>query len=459
MCDILILFVPNKTWRTRVSVASMHEQLGDLAALIADRDFSSLSHAELLQSLDMLGRGRRLLDAVAVRLAGEVTDRAVLEQGHTLTQALGAKTAPDVVADRVGVSRGEARTWCSLADAVRPQMSLSGEALPARFEAVSRALDAGVLAVAAAELVVRTVDEARPFLATDAATGLEASLVVKAPQFSDRDFVKLCRAIPEQLFPEGVELREDLQRARSGLRIVQRPDGMVRVVVTTHPEGAGFLLTSLDARTAPRRQPTFELDPDALDIATRDGRTLEQRRHDALIDMARESLAHDDGEVAGTAVTMMVTVSLDDLRTGLGTAEIAGVDERISAATARRLAADAEIIPCVLGGPSEPLDQGRAFRLHTAPQRRAMGVRDGGCVWPGCNAPPGWCEVAHLVSWLDGGGTDLANGVLLCPFHHRRLDHDGWEFVWHDTELYLIPPAHLDASRTPRRAGRIPAVI
>jgi len=132
------------------------------------------------------------------------------------------------------------------------------------------------------------------------------------------------------------------------------------------------------------------------------------------------------------------------------------VDERISAATARRLAAQAEIIPVVLGSPSEPLDQGRAVRLFTEAQRRALAVRDGGCVWPGCNAPPGWCEVAHIVAWMLGGMTDLANGVLLCPFHHRRFDHDGWEMRWIDGVLYLIPPAWVDPTRAPRRAGRLP---
>lgn len=144
---------------------------------------------------------------------------------------------------------------------------------------------------------------------------------------------------------------------------------------------------------------------------------------------------------------------------GLGWAEVAGCDQPISAATARRLAADAEIIPVVMGGPSEILDQGRAMRLFTTAQRRAMALRDGGCVWPGCHAPPGWCEAAHRLSWLDGGATDLDNGVLLCPFHHRTLDAEGWRFERDDGGvLWLIPPGHVDAWRTPRRAGRLPAV-
>jgi hypothetical protein len=231
---------------------------------------------------------------------------------------------------------------------------------------------------------------------------------------------------------------------------------MTEIMIRTHPEGAGFILTAIDARTAPRRQPRFG---DEIDDAMRDTRSSEQRRLDAVIDIARESIGWDDGQLAGTSVTMIVTITEEALRTGLGSAEIAGVDETISAATARRLAADAEIIPCVLGGPSEPLDQGRAFRLFTEAQRRAMTVRDGGCVWTGCSVPPSWCEVAHLTSWLEGGATDLANGVLLCPFHHRCLDNDGWVLEWREGALWLIPPAHIDASRSPRPAGRRELVL
>jgi hypothetical protein len=86
-----------------------------------------------------------------------------------------------------------------------------------------------------------------------------------------------------------------------------------------------------------------------------------------------------------------------------------------------------------------------------------MAVRDGGCLWPGCTAPPGWCEVAHIVAWILFGPTDLENGILLCPFHHRRFDNDGWQFEWRDRIPYFIPPPWVDSTRLPRRAGR-PAI-
>ena len=64
--------------------------------------------------------------------------------------------------------------------------------------------------------------------------------------------------------------------------------------------------------------------------------------------------------------------------------------EPISAAEARRMACDAQILPAVLGGDSQVLDLGRARRLFTGPIRRALILRDRGCGFPGCDRPARW---------------------------------------------------------------------
>jgi len=68
-----------------------------------------------------------------------------------------------------------------------------------------------------------------------------------------------------------------------------------------------------------------------------------------------------------------------------------------------------------------PLDVGRETRLFTPKQRLALAVRDGGCLWPGCDRPPAYCEAHHCDHWADGGRTDSDVGVLLCRFHHLHL--------------------------------------
>ncbi|WP_457208669.1 DUF222 domain-containing protein, partial [Nocardioides sp. P5_C9_2] len=125
----------------------------------------------------------------------------------------------------------------------------------------------------------------------------------------------------------------------------------------------------------------------------------------------------------GTATSVIITMDLEALKTGLGVATTSTGD-RITAAEARRLACTAKIIPAVLGGTSEILDLGRSQRLYQAAQRRAMGLRDGGCRAEGCDIPAAWCDAHHLTPWSQGGNTDLEDGVLLCSHHHHRAHDD-----------------------------------
>jgi hypothetical protein len=73
-----------------------------------------------------------------------------------------------------------------------------------------------------------------------------------------------------------------------------------------------------------------------------------------------------------------------------------------------------------------PLDVGRAQRTATAAIRRAVEIRDGRCVFAGCDAPPEWCDVHHVVHWAFGGPTSCDNGALLCERHHTACHQGGF---------------------------------
>ncbi|MBV8786139.1 MAG: DUF222 domain-containing protein [Mycobacterium sp.] len=66
---------------------------------------------------------------------------------------------------------------------------------------------------------------------------------------------------------------------------------------------------------------------------------------------------------------------------------------------------------------------GRATRLIKRRLRRALEHRHRTCAVPGCGATRG-LHAHHIRHWEDGGPTELANLVLLCPYHHR-LHHSG----------------------------------
>ena len=125
----------------------------------------------------------------------------------------------------------------------------------------------------------------------------------------------------------------------------------------------------------------------------------------------------------GHATTVFITMSIDQLRADLGTAALGFDGEKITAAEARRMACNVDLVPVVLGTDSEILDLGRTARLAHPIQHRALRLRDQGCQAEDCDAPAAWTEAHHLKPWSEGGRTDMANMVLLCSSDHRRI-HD-----------------------------------
>ena len=186
------------------------------------------------------------------------------------------------------------------------------------------------------------------------------------------------------------------------------------------PEAQGQMLRkmvlTLASPTRPGEPGSGGIDPD-LPTPVRHGI--------ALIQLIEAMPASALPRAGGCGATIVVTMTLDQLLAGLDEAGVCTLDTggSVSAAEARRLACAAGIVPAVSGGRSQVLDVGRRRRLHSEAMRLAMGIRDGGCTAQGCDAPPGFCQAHHDISWSRGGPTDVAHGRLLCGHHHRRL-HD-----------------------------------
>ncbi|MFN8158419.1 MAG: DUF222 domain-containing protein [Candidatus Nanopelagicales bacterium] len=69
---------------------------------------------------------------------------------------------------------------------------------------------------------------------------------------------------------------------------------------------------------------------------------------------------------------------------------------------------------------------GRHERTISARLRRALEIRDGHCVFPGCRARVARCHAHHVQHWKDDGPTDLPNLALLCVTHHVAVHEGGW---------------------------------
>lgn len=95
--------------------------------------------------------------------------------------------------------------------------------------------------------------------------------------------------------------------------------------------------------------------------------------------------------------------------------------------TLRRWACMADIIPVVLGSDGVVCDLGRATRIASPAQRRAMRVMHSTCSVPGCCVAFDACQLHHVTYWRNGGRTDLDNFVPLCSRHHRCAHEGGWK--------------------------------
>jgi hypothetical protein len=122
---------------------------------------------------------------------------------------------------------------------------------------------------------------------------------------------------------------------------------------------------------------------------------------------------------------LVVTIGLADLldpSTGPGAAST-GFGATLSAARARWAACDATATRIVLDPAGQPLDVGRSKRVVPAHLRKAVEQRDRRCVFAGRHGPTHWCDVHHLLEWIDGGDTSLTNSALLCERHHTKVHH------------------------------------
>jgi hypothetical protein len=122
----------------------------------------------------------------------------------------------------------------------------------------------------------------------------------------------------------------------------------------------------------------------------------------------------------------------------------------------RELWCDPLVTPLTMSIKGVPLDLGRSERFADRAQRRALGHRDGGCVFPGCDAPPTWCDAHHIDSWEHGGPTDLANLALLCRHHHGVTHRHGWAMTATDDQQFFWSTPTGRTLHSQRHHGRPP---
>ena len=292
------------------------------------------------------------------------------------------------------------------------------------------------LAKAAAAFEAHRVAHPEPGLFPDEVAGLpqlpadllaraEAALLAEAASQDAQALRVLGRHLLEVVAPEvaeealGRKLDEQERAAAARMRLVVRDngDGTHSGSFTVPDLHAAMLEAALEALCSPRvtkpGEPGHHTDGDGQRVPR------PERRGQAFCVFLERYPVQRLPQTAGVAASVVVTIDWAALRAWYATA---GLDTggRISAGEARRLLCSAGILPAVLGGNSEVLDLGREQRFFSRAQRRAKNLAFPVCQVPGCDRLP---EAHHHRPWAQGGRTDLADLVNLCPWHHHRA-HD-----------------------------------
>ena len=254
----------------------------------------------------------------------------------------------------------------------------------------------------------------------------EAPLLEKAREFSVGRFRNFCEQARHAANADRyVQGEIEAVEART-LSIRQCQNGLISLLGTLDAQGGAAVLTALQ--------------PLARRNGKSDVRRKERRLADALVEHAMHSL---DAAPRGSTVRphLQVTTTLETLlgRIGAPAADLE-FSLPISAQAVERIACDCNLTRILLGSDSAVIDVGRSRRVISPSTRRALKVRDRGCVWPGCDRPASWTSGHHLVHWAKGGPTDLPNLVLLCHRHHWMVHEGGWQVARVDGQVRTIPP-------------------
>ena len=404
------------------------------------------SGPELLDAAEVVHRVTRRAEAVLHGVVREIDARGAATDA-------GAHSTAGWLRARLHLHPGAARRLVTTSRALHDDRSGvlvhhadAEPAAPGGRHLLRSAFAAGDITAEHASVACETLAALPVSLESSVLAQAEAFLVENAARHDPKELARLGRHLQHTLQADdddvGLAEQEQQQAARQQLVVRQHNDGSSHWRGRFGAELTAELLSQLQPLAAPR--PRSDGTPDL--------RTVGQRNADALAELLRRAaIAGGTPARHGSRASITITMALETLQRRLG-AHAATLDWSgpISAATARRLACDAQIIPVVLGANGEPLDVGRASYPVTLAIWRALVARDGGCAFNGCGRPPEWTEAHHRIHWADGGETSVANCCLFCDHHHRVVHNDGWTVELIDGVIHVIPPPWIDPDQAPR---------
>lgn len=446
--------------------------------------------------------------------AGSIARRSRHELGYSgLAKEQGFSDTESLIQSITGGTRAEASKLVKVGTMVNEVANVAATLAAdpsAPFDVpwqqpVVEALFAGTLSTDAAESIRRGLGGIDDAVTVDVLRSAAEVLLLESSRIgatglptrglnADQLFTR-ARALRDDLDAEGIARREKQRYADRAFWARRRPDGMVVGGFCLADEDAALMMDIADAATHPKRgRVTFDDDSnddrndDSSDDNVGDGknvsavdddpRTRQQLLADAISALLRIGVDADPNSILGKrrpAVRVVVTARslrkaqlepalsgpalsgsalLAPTLPGLtlpGHGRIEAMADPVSIETIERHLCDSGTIGVMFDDDGACLNVGKEQRLFTQRQRIGLALRDGGCRIGHCDKPPSWCEAHHIDYWArDDGKTDIADGILLCRFHHMLIHNNHWTITRSAGQYWLTPPPNIDPARTPR---------
>jgi hypothetical protein len=243
------------------------------------------------------------------------------------------------------------------------------------------------------------------------------------------NFARAVKSEVERIHADGGVTRLERQRRDASLRHwIDRESGMFHIAGRLDPENGLRVIGKLDNTVERLFHAAL---PDTCPTDDRKHGHLNALAFLELIDTASLGAPLTTGAMISSSharAEVSVVIDLHTLRSGLHEHSIVrtGHEAELPLETIRRMACEAEIIPVVLNSKGVVIDIGRASRLATRYQRKAIEAMYSHCAIPDCKVPIAQCQPHHIAYWRDDGPTDMNNLVPLCPQHHRNVHEGNW---------------------------------
>jgi hypothetical protein len=297
-------------------------------------------------------------------------------------------------------------------------------------------LSSGTLSFAEAAVVAKNTAQAR----SEDVARVEAMILAKAGEMPPGLLRHEGRAILGEVDSEA--LRRDCARAwgRRSVRIGPNIDGLSTI------SGCLTALCAEELRAG--------LEPYMLPVDKHDTRTAQQRRHDGLHQLCRESgVATQQGQAdvavpRGRRPEVVVVASVEMIAGEDGPPPLLQGIIPISQEELDTILDDANISLAIKNMKGNLAYVGRSARSYSKPKRRAMLAVSPTCAFEGCTRPAVDCTGHHLVEFSRGGETTVDTQAPLCYAHQDRVHRDGWVVLRQsDSGFTTLPPEHPDNPR------------